>query len=221
MSAYFITGIGTGVGKTLITAGLAHQSRLAGREVRTLKPIITGYAGEHDPDSSILMQASGQGDLDAVSPWRFDAPLSPHLAAAKEGRDILPFDLLRFCQQNPQPDSLTLIEGVGGIMVPITPDYLVLDWMKALGLPVVLVSSSYLGAINHTLLTVKTLLAEGLLLQAVVVSQSEASCDAGLADTRASIAAFLPAAVPVMTVPRVGGTDTPWQSLPNLLSLIE
>ena len=220
MSSYFITGIHTGAGKTVVTASLAHQLKQSGEAVRALKPIISGYE-ETESDTALLMQSSGETDVERVSPWRFEAPLSPHLAAAKEGRDIDPFALVQWCQKQMAEDGTTLIEGVGGIMVPMAANYTVLDWMKALDIPVVLVSSSYLGAINHTLMSIETVLRAGLVLQGIIVSQSEAEVDAGLEDTISSIRSFMASDYPILSLPRLPESNTPWQSAPNLLSVLD
>lgn len=218
MTAIFITAIGTNVGKTFFTAALTHQLRMQNKSVRALKPIISGYENDHHAvsDTGILMQASGETNVDEVSPWRYSAPLSPHLAAAMEHRPIDPFDVIKWCQQRISKDGVTLIEGVGGIMVPLTPDYTVLDWMCALNVPVVLVAGTYLGAINHTLLSIEQLKRYGLVIHAVIISQS-AEQDCGLEATKQSIAPWVPVHTPVIELARISS----WQSAPNLLSLVD
>ncbi len=223
MSAYFITAIGTGVGKTLVTAALAHQLTQAKKPVQAIKPIVSGYE-LGDNDSEILLQACDklidEATIAAISPWRFAAPLSPHLAAAQENKSINTQELLKFCTTTINTNDITIIEGVGGLMVPLNADTLVIDWIKALQIPAILVASSYLGAINHTLLSLHALQESGIPLRAIVMSQSGEQ-DAGLEQTRDSIAAFCHPDMPIITIPRIAEKDKPWKFVPNLLSLVE
>lgn len=116
--------------------------------------------------------------IDACSPFRFKAPLSPDMAAAREGLGI-DFDrLVGFCRQeieNTPKGTALFIEGVGGVMVPLTRDKTVLDWMAALGLPVLLVVGSYLGTISHTLTAVLALRSLHIPIRTIVISESEDS----------------------------------------------
>lgn len=219
---YFITAIGTGVGKTLLTATLAYQLRNSGQQVRALKPIISGFASG-PCDSTHLLEAQGvevsDAAIAAISPWRFAAPLSPHLAAAQEGRSIDTLQLIDWCRTQSQTNTTTLIEGVGGIMVPLTEGYLLLDWMEQLSWPVILVASNYLGAINHTLLSLQALHQRDLVLHAVVISECPES-NVSLQDTADSIEAFMPTSVPIYRFPWVQGGDNAWKNAPNLLSVL-
>ncbi len=214
MSQFFISGIGTDVGKTFVTSALLHQAP----QYRAIKPILSGYEAVSGSDAGELLEAMRQMPSEAagaaISPFRFKAPLSPHLAAAKEGKQISPKALLSYCHQEIKKHPDLLIEGAGGLMVPITPDWLMIDWMRELKLPVILVASSYLGAINHTLLSLQALEKADLKLHALVISQSE-QC-AGLEDTIQSIAPFMPKGASVISVPRISG----WRDAPNLLSLL-
>lgn len=221
MKRYFITGIDTGVGKTLVTACLAYQLRAGGNEVTALKPVLSGIDQDNwqESDAAILSQAQGLDDtrdaLEAISPWQFKAPLSPHLAAANENRAVDPSEIIAFCAS--AKSDTVLVEGVGGIMVPLTNDYLVLDWMKALGWPVILVSSSYLGAINHTLMTMDLVRRNQLPIAGIVVSESTEN-NAGLDDTVATITRFA-GDTTIFPLPRLPG-NTPFKNSPSLLSLI-
>lgn len=225
MSGYFIAAIGTGVGKTFVTCALAHQLQIAGRAVRALKPVISGFDVAHPENSDTgqlllaqRMEVSPQ-NIEKISPWRFAAPLSPHLAAAYEGKLIAPAELETWCRAQMHDSSTTLIEGAGGLMVPLAPDYLLIDWAAALGLPVVLVASNYLGAINHTLLSVEALRARAIPLQAVVISQAPET-ETSLEDTAEAIAAFVPKDTRIHTLARQKSTDCGWKHAPDLLSLL-
>ena len=177
MSALFITAAGTGVGKTLVTAALTFQLKQKGHNAMALKPVISGFEDGGKPkDTTILAAAAGLGPgpatIERISPWRFKAPLSPNIAAAKEGREIPIEELVAFCKKMIAENENTLIEGIGGSHVPLAKGYLVADWIKALNIPALVVSGSYLGALSHTLTTLKALEGAGINVAGVVVSES-------------------------------------------------
>lgn len=223
MSGFFVTAIGTDVGKTFVTAALTYQLRQAGQAVKAYKPVISGYSENTISDTTILLEAAGlpatPAHIHAISPWRFAAPISPHLAAMEEHREIHPTALIDWSKQALTQEGIVVIEGVGGIMVPLRHQFLVLDWMHAIGLPVILVTGTYLGAINHSLLSLVVLRQAGLKLAGVVVSQS-AQQDAGLAQTCDAICTGIGDAVPVVPVERIQDTENAWKMAPELLSLI-
>ncbi|GJE56469.1 MULTISPECIES: dethiobiotin synthase [Methylobacterium] len=182
--ALFIAGSGTEIGKTYVTAALARRLRGQGRAVLALKPLASGVPPLDDPafaetDTALLLAAQGlpvtPATVEACSPWRFAAPLAPDQAAACEGRTLGLDDLVAWCeaQRAAHPEPTLLIEGVGGLMSPVTADATGLDWLKRLGLPALLVSGSYLGAISHALTAIETLRAHGVLLAGVAVSESD------------------------------------------------
>jgi dethiobiotin synthase len=153
VSAYFVTSTGTDIGKTFVTAGLIRYLRQSSQPVAALKPVVSGYDSSvvETSDPAVLLRALGRpvsaDEIAAIAPFRFRAPLSPDIAAAREGRSIEFDDLLKFSRDAVAANSgLTFIEGVGGIMVPIDAERTVLDWMAALGLPVILVVGGYLCA---------------------------------------------------------------------------
>lgn len=197
MSAYFITATGTDIGKTFVTAGLIRHLRGHGKKASALKPIVSGFdlATAALSDPGVLLEAMGEPivpeTLDRVSPWRFAAPLSPDMAAAREGKSIDYAAMLGLCRDAIAASEGTLfIEGVGGIMVPLDARFTVLDWMVALGLPVVLVTGSYLGTISHTLTALDVLARRNLKLAGLVVNESPT--DIPLKDTIAAIRRFAP-----------------------------
>lgn len=207
MSAIFVTATGTDIGKTFVTSGLIRVLRSNGQTVETLKPIVSGFspATSAVSDSGVLLNAMGDAvtpeALDRVSPWRFSAPLSPDMAAAREGR-LIDFDALVQFSMNgaARARGSFFIEGVGGVMVPLDDRRTVLDWMKALDLPVLLVTGSYLGTISHTLTACDVLARAGLTLRAIALNDSGDSA-VPLADTHAALQRFL-ADVPIVTIPR-------------------
>ncbi len=219
----FITGTHTGIGKTLVTAALARELRAAGRDAIALKPVMSGF-DEGDvvgSDAGVLLAAQGIAPTpDAVariSPFRFAAPISPDMAAEREGRHIDLRALVAFCRNSVQPGRTTLVEGVGGVMTPLAPGATVLDWIAALGCPAVLVAGSYLGTISHTLTAVAAMAARGAAPRTIVVSQSEDQ-PVPLADTVATIRRET-APVPVVALPRIAG-GTGWDRAPTLAAAL-
>jgi dethiobiotin synthetase len=206
MPALFVTATGTNIGKTFVSCGLISRLRQEGRTVEAIKPVVTDFdpAAAAASDPAILLAALGrpQADIPAISPWRFKAPLSPDLAARREGRAIDFAQLVDFCQAaiGSAKDAL-LVEGIGGIMVPLDDRNTVLDWMLALRLPLILVTGSYLGALSHTLSAVDVLRGRDLRIDAAVVSESVAS-PVPLDDTVAVIARFVQP-IPVFALPRL------------------
>ncbi len=180
MSAIFITGSGTGVGKTYVAAGLIAHYCALGKPVDALKPLVSGFdpADPSDSDPAMLLEALGRGvtadELQKISPWRFRAPLSSDMAARAEGRSIEFQEVADFCRAAiAKTSGALLIEGIGGIMVPLGSSHTVLDLICALGEPVVLVGGSYLGTLSHMLSAQDVILRRALDLRAVVISESE------------------------------------------------
>jgi len=207
VTAIFVTGTGTDVGKTFVTAGLIRHFCAAGRVVEAIKPVVSGFdpAGLPTSDPGVLLAALGRpatmDEVERIAPWRFAAPLSPDLAAAREGRTIVFDDLLNFSRRAAATRNVLLIEGVGGIMVPLDNKHTVIDWVKALRVPVLLVAGSYLGTISHTLTALHVLAQRNVEIAAVVVSESETS-GATLDETVTSIARFAQP-IDVIGVPRL------------------
>lgn len=225
MTAAFVTGTGTDIGKTFVTAALIHHLRAGGREVSALKPVVSGFdaANAALSDTGRLIDALGRpldtDEIERISPWRFAAPLAPDMAAARENRSIDFKELVAFCQSASDECAGTLlVEGVGGIMVPLTDRHTVLDWMSALRLPVLLVAGSYLGTISHTLTALHVLAGRKLDIAGVVVSESEGST-VPLDQTVAAIARF---AVPidVIALPRLAGDAGAHPAIAEIAGLI-
>ncbi len=207
MSAYFVTATGTDIGKTFVTAGLIRHLRAQGRAVSALKPVVSGFqmetAAQSDPGQ--LLSALGEPvtpeTVARIAPWRFTAPLSPDMAAAHEGREIPYVDVVAFCRRAAaEAQGPLLIEGVGGVMVPLDARHTVLDWMADLRLPVILMAGSYLGTISHTLTALSALGQRGLALAALALNDTGQS-PVPLAETAAAIARFA-GDVPIVTIAR-------------------
>lgn len=208
MNGYFVTSTGTDIGKTFVTAGLVRQFRRLHKKVRALKPIVSGFdiATAAVSDTGVLLDALGEPvsveALKRISPWQFAAPLSPDMAAAREGREIAFEDVVAFCREAAaKSGDLLFIEGVGGIMVTLDRDHTVLDWAKALGLPLIVVVGSYLGTISHTLTTLDVIARAGLKVAALVVNESGEG-DVPLEETLATLHRFV-GQIPLVTIPRV------------------
>jgi dethiobiotin synthetase len=215
LSAIFITGTGTDVGKTYVTASLIRHLRRMGRNVEALKPVVSGFdpAMPATSDPGVLLTALGLSitleDIARIAPWRYGAALSPDMAARLEGQTIDVDSVIAFCQTAiQQRRDILLIEGVGGIMVPLDDQRTVLDLMMALKLPLILVAGSYLGTISHTLTALDALFRRNLKVLATIVSETPHSA-VPLADTVDAIARFTG---PVIGLPRQryrsGGSET-------------
>jgi dethiobiotin synthetase len=179
MTAFFITATGTDVGKTYVASGLIRHWRAAGRTIDALKPVASGFdpAAVDKSDSGVLLSALGRpvtpAEIDRISPWRLAAPLSPDMAAEREGRRI-DFDAVAKHSRDAiaAAKDVLLIEGIGGIMVPLAGKYTVLDWMAALDVPLVLVTGTYVGTLSHTLTCLDVLARRGLIVKAIVVNDT-------------------------------------------------
>lgn len=216
MRAVFIAGAHTDVGKTWAACALLKAARAKGWSVEALKPVVTGYlpSAAVTSDPGRLLAALGRDltaeALEAMSPLRFEAALSPPMAARLEGVTLTLDDLLAVCRPvlAAQTADLLLVEGAGGVMSPLAEDATGLDLQLALGLPTVLVGGSYLGGVSHTLTALEVLRARGLAVLGVVVSQS---ADPGAPDFPQTVAAIARFAgdVPVLAAPR---DDESWAS---------
>jgi len=208
VTALFVTASGTDIGKTFVAAGLIAELRRQGRAVAAIKPVVSGFAAATAAasDPGILLTALGRPvtalELDRISPWRFQAPLAPDLAAKREGR-VLDFStLVEFSRHAiAAADDVLLIEGVGGIMVPLDERHTVLDWMIAVRVPTLLVVGSYLGTISHTLSALDVMRHRNLQIAGIVISESPGS-PVPLADTAGTIARFVQP-IEVHAVPRL------------------
>ncbi|MFH1672404.1 MAG: dethiobiotin synthase [Pseudomonadota bacterium] len=156
----FITGTNTGVGKTVVCGCLARFFKLQGINVGIQKWVSTGNKNtSEDIDYCLKMLGGKREEIDPtlISPYTFDFPASPHLAAELEEKKISIDKIKKSYHTLQQRHDLLLVEGVGGVMVPLTREYLLVDLVAELSLPVLIVTHSGLGTINHTLLTIEAL----------------------------------------------------------------
>jgi len=171
----FITGTDTEVGKTIVTGGLAAILCEKGYNVGVMKPVETGCAGDEGTllpkDAEFLWKMSRENEpLEKIVPYRFKEPLAPAVAAELEGVNIDIDKLVRNFEEISNRREFVLVEGVGGLLVPLSRKFLVLDLIKLFKLPILVISRAGLGAINHTLLTVRHAQAQKLTVAGIVIN---------------------------------------------------
>jgi dethiobiotin synthetase len=196
----FVTGTGTDVGKTIVAAAIARTLAAAGTRVAVFKPVITGLDSGGEADHELLRRAAGSEQSDEeITPYRYGEPASPHLAAQRAGERVEPGHLLNAARAAAESADFLVCEGIGGLIVPLSPAYLVRDLAADLGYPLVIAASPGLGTINHTLLTIDAGRAAGLEVAAVVLTpwpQSPSEIELSNRETIRSLAA-----VEVLTLP--------------------
>ncbi|HYA28869.1 MAG TPA: dethiobiotin synthase [Acidobacteriota bacterium] len=175
----FITGTDTGVGKTFFTCGLAALLRANGYRVGVMKPAETGCLvkdGKLFPDDAWrLKAASGCAEpLDRICPYRLPEPLAPSIAAERAGVKIDIAHLLALYGEISAKHDVTLVEGAGGLMVPLVPSFTFADFARVAKLPVVVIAANKLGVINHLLLTLEHACCLGLRTQGYLLNQMSA-----------------------------------------------
>ena len=200
----FVTGTDTGVGKSILAAAICAALAGRGERVAALKPAVTGLdepSGEWPADHELLAEAaSADQAADAVAPYRFGPPVSPHLATELAGERIEPPRLLDAARRAASASDALVVEGVGGLLVPLTPGYLIRDFAVDIRLPVVIAARAGLGTINHTLLTIEAARAVGLQVAGVVMTPWPAHPEPIEHSNRETVERF--AAVRVSGLPR-------------------
>jgi dethiobiotin synthetase len=168
-----VTGTGTGVGKTVVAAAMVATLRARGESVAAFKPVVTGLDEPPEPgwppDHELLAAVAGSSP-EAVAPLRFGPAVSPHLAAELAGTAIDPAELVAAARRAGEGCDALVVEGVGGVLVPLTTSYSVRDLARDLALGVVVAAAPGLGTINHTLLTLEAIRAVGLDARGVVLT---------------------------------------------------
>jgi dethiobiotin synthetase len=212
MRGLFVTGTDTAVGKTVLSAALLAAMSAAGEPVGAHKPVLTGLAEEPDGvwprDHELLGEMAGMSP-EEVSPMRFDAAASPQLAAALEGVEIRPAELVANARgaavdRAGAPRTL-LVEGVGGLLVPLAEGYDVRDLAVELDLALVIAARPGLGTLNHTLLSIEAARSHGLRIAAVVLNQwpeQPGTLERSNLETLQTLGE-----VEVLTLGRLGGPD--------------
>lgn len=204
----FVTGTDTGVGKTVVAAAVVAALRARGVAVRALKPLITGLDDPADPvwppDHELLARAAGR-PASEVKLLGYGPAVSPHLAAELSGKPVCPAELEAGIRDARRERETLVVEGVGGLLVPIAPGYDVRDLAAALRLPLVVVARPGLGTINHALLTLEAARARELDVLGVVLNPWPGEPDEIERSNRETIERL--GRVRVSTMPRLAAPD--------------
>ncbi len=209
----FVTGTGTNVGKSVVAAVLAGAAARAGEAVGVFKPAVSGLDDGGESDQALLRRAAGSDQSDAeIAPYRYGPPVSPHLGAEIAGEEIEPQVLIAAAGAARAGRGYLVCEGVGGILVPLAPGYLVRNLAADLALPLVIAATPGLGTINHTLLTIEAAWTADLEVRAVVLTPWPKRPTRVHRSNRETIAEL--GGVEVLTLPRIdlGDVDS-WPDL--------
>ncbi|EGL81522.1 Dethiobiotin synthetase [Caldalkalibacillus thermarum TA2.A1] len=188
---FFITGTDTGVGKTFVAAALAAYLKQQGQDVGVFKPMMSGIQREH-PHSDAFLLKTMSGDtnpVEQINPFQFDEPLAPYLAAKRAQREVSFVQLVEAWHQVRDSHAFFLVEGAGGLAVPMGPNYLVADVAKLIDLPLIVVARPNLGTINHTLLTLHFAQSKGLAVAGVLFNGYDPEAGDLAQDTNPSLLA--------------------------------
>ncbi|MBK9515936.1 MAG: dethiobiotin synthase [Anaeromyxobacter sp.] len=189
MRGLFVTATDTGVGKTEVACALVSGARQDGLDVGVMKPAQSGVTPGVASDAERLAAAAGGGDPPAlVCPHSFAAPLAPGVAARLAGVTISLSALVDAARALAARHQALLVEGAGGLLVPLTPTETYADLMVALGLPVLVVARAGLGTVNHTALTVEALRARRLRLAGIVLNRTSPDDDPSVPENAAELA---------------------------------
>ena len=172
---FFVTGTDTGVGKTLVACALVRGLRTRGVDAGAMKPVETGV-GEVGPlDALALRRAAGDEDpLEDVCPLRYALAAAPTVAASADGRDVEVWAIRQAYERLAVRHDCVIVEGAGGLLVPVAEQFSMADLARELELPLLVVARAALGTINHTLLTLEVAVARGLSVVGVVISHAGA-----------------------------------------------
>ncbi|HBA83606.1 MAG TPA: dethiobiotin synthase [Verrucomicrobia bacterium] len=209
MQSLFITATDTGVGKTTFSAALLAQARAAGLDAVPMKPVQTGCERRGDrliaPDLEFCLSAAALAATDEekelMCPYRFEPACSPHLAAKLAGHPIQLDDIIAARRKLQQRHETLIVEGAGGVLAPIDEENFMIDLMKILNLPVVLVARSGLGTINHTLLTFQALRRARIEIRGIVLSDTHRDEPALIVEDNLRIIRQQAGATPVIRMP--------------------
>ena len=185
---YFVTGTDTGVGKTLVAGGLAALFKDNGLDVGVMKPVATGCNWENNrlvSDDALFLKSSAQTDDDyeLINPVSLEQPLAPSAAARLSNTEIDPECIRSAYRTLCGRHERLIVEGIGGLLVPISDDYFVADMAREMELPLIIVCRAALGTINHTLMTVAYAQGHGLKIKGIIVNDSTGTVDAAVLET--------------------------------------
>lgn len=172
MKGFFVTGTDTDVGKTIISSGLAAVLKEKKIDVGVFKPLLSGIARENPASDTSLLKQLSQTSLsyEEITPFEFKEPLAPYVAGKLEGKNVGIEDVLSHWEKIREKHEFFIVEGAGGISVPLGERFLVSDLIKALHLPIVIVARPNLGTFNHIFLTVQYAKSLGLSIAGIVIN---------------------------------------------------
>jgi dethiobiotin synthetase len=188
VSALFVTGTDTGVGKTFVACAVAKALRARGLRVGVMKPVETGVAREPEDALALRAAAGDPAPLDDVCPYRLRAPLAPAVAARLEGVTLDVERLIALVARRAREVDVLLVEGAGGLLVPVVGRVTWADIAVRLTLPLLIVAANRLGTVNHCALTARVAAAVGLSVRGFVLSQPTPATDESGATNAATIA---------------------------------
>ncbi|MEK7814065.1 MAG: dethiobiotin synthase [Candidatus Desantisbacteria bacterium] len=229
LRSVFITGTDTGVGKTLVAGGLAGAWKEAGHDVGVMKPVATGgimINGELTSTDLLFMQnalvSSPKDEKGLCMPYCLKTPAAPAIAAQVEGVTIIPENIHQAYKMLASQHELMIVEGIGGLLVPINWDYLVADLVMDLELPLLIVCSSRLGTINHTLLTIECAKHRGIEVLGLIINMTSTSQCLTVAEQTVSEVLKKVTDVPVLgIIPWSSSVDVEAGRIGNAVELIK
>ena len=218
MRGLFVTATDTGVGKTEVACALLREARASGLDAVGMKPAQSGVGPGEPSDAERLRDAcNGVEPLDALCPYTFAAPLAPAVAARLEGKEISLDRILAAARALAARHAALVVEGAGGLLVPLTERETYADLARALGLPVVVVARAGLGTVNHTALTVEALRRRGLEVAAIVLNRAAPADDPSTPHNAAEIAR-LTGVAPAAVLPFVADIGARAAALRSMLA---
>jgi dethiobiotin synthetase len=188
VSVLFITGTDTGVGKTFVGCALAAALRTRGLRVGVMKPVETGVVREPEDAVALRAAAGDAASLDDICPYRLRAPLAPAVAARLEDTTIDVDRLTTLVHRRAREADVLLVEGAGGLLVPVAGRVTWADIAMRLTLPLLIVAANRLGTVNHCALTARVAAAVGLSVRGFVLSQPTPASDESAATNADTIA---------------------------------
>jgi dethiobiotin synthetase len=190
VSALFVTGTDTGVGKTFVSCALAAALRARGLRVGVMKPVETGVVGEPEDAVALRAAAGDPAPLDDVCPYRLRAPLAPAVAARLEGATLDVDRLVALIRRRTREADVFVVEGAGGLLVPVVGRVTWAEMAARLALPVLIVAANRLGTVNHCALTARVAAEAGLGVRGFVLSQPAPQTDESAATNAETIASL-------------------------------
>ena len=193
----FITSTGTNIGKTYCTVEILKE--MLNRKVlfNAYKPILSGFDiyNIKDSDSYKILKTNNKEpeieDIKEISPWLFEKPIAPSIAAKKENKSLKYNDVLEWCLKKSNNKIINIFEGAGGLLVPIEKTKTILDLMKDLNSKVVLVVGNYLGSVSHTISAIHNLQHANLKIINIIINKNINSDDIDIKDTESLLRSSL------------------------------